>query len=312
MPAEGSRRLWAVLLVLGAGWGLTQPLGKIAVSDGHAPLGLIFWQLVITVVILAPLAWWRGRGLPLGRAQIGRYLAVALLGTVLPNSTSYLAALHLPSGILSIVISAVPFFALPMAVALGQDRASPGRLAGLALGLAGVALIAGPEASLPDRAMLAFLPLALVAPFFYAVEGNLVARLGTAGLDPVQLLLGAALMGAALSLPLAWLTGGFVDPRLPWGADDRALVAASVIHGVVYTVYLWLIGRAGSVFAAQVGYLVTGFGVLWAMLLLGERYAWTIWLALGLMLAGVALVQPRRALPNGQASAAPPPPEPLA
>ena len=35
------------LILFGAGWGLSQPLAKIAVSTGYEPLGLIFWQLVI-------------------------------------------------------------------------------------------------------------------------------------------------------------------------------------------------------------------------------------------------------------------------
>jgi drug/metabolite transporter (DMT)-like permease len=39
---------------------------------------------------------------------------------------------------------------------------------------------------------------------------------------------------------------------------------------VVYAGYVWLVGRAGAVFAAQVAYLVTLFGVFWAMLILGE------------------------------------------
>ena len=38
---------------------------------------------------------------------------------------------------------------------------------------------------------------------------------------------------------------------------------------------------------------VTGFGVLWAMLLLGESYSHWIWAAMGLMLIGLFLVQPR-------------------
>jgi drug/metabolite transporter (DMT)-like permease len=46
------------------------------------------------------------------------------------------------------------------------------------------------------------------------------------------------------------------------------------------------------VFARQIAYLVTGFGVLWSMALLGERYSAWVWAAFGLMLAGVALVQP--------------------
>jgi drug/metabolite transporter (DMT)-like permease len=54
------------------------------------------------------------------------------------------------------------------------------------------------------------------------------------------------------------------------------------------------VDRAGAVFAAQVSYLVTGFGVLWSMMILSERYSPFIWAALVLVLLGVALVQPRR------------------
>jgi drug/metabolite transporter (DMT)-like permease len=38
---------------------------------------------------------------------------------------------------------------------------------------------------------------------------------------------------------------------------------------------------------------VTGMGVCWAMALLGERFSPMVWLALVVMLSGVALVQPR-------------------
>ena len=44
--------------------------------------------------------------------------------------------------------------------------------------------------------------------------------------------------------------------------------------------------------ASQIAYLVTGFGVLWSMVLLGERYSLWVWAAFALMLLGVALVQP--------------------
>jgi drug/metabolite transporter (DMT)-like permease len=71
-------------------------------------------------------------------------------------------------------------FAFPIALALGQDRFSIARVVGLGLGLGGVALLVGPEASLPDRAMVAFIPLALIAPFFTGLRAilseNLVRR----------------------------------------------------------------------------------------------------------------------------------------
>ncbi|MBM7066892.1 hypothetical protein [Actibacterium sp. 188UL27-1] len=63
---------------------------------------------------------------------------------------------------------------------------------------------------------------------------------------------------------------------------------------IAYAGYIWPVGRAGSVFAVQVSYFVTIFGIGWSMLLLGERFASGFWLALVLMLGGLFLVQPRR------------------
>ena len=67
---------------------------------------------------------------------------------------------------------------------------------------------------------------------------------------------------------------------------------------VAYTGYIWLVGRAGAVFASQVAYVVTLGGVLLSALFLGERYSAWVWSALALMIAGLALVQPRRARLN--------------
>ena len=235
----------------------------------------------------------RGGRLALGRRQITLYLAIALLGTILPNTASYRAAAHLPAGVMSIVIAMVPMFAFPIALALGQDRFSIARVVGLGLGLGGVALLVGPEASLPDRAMVAFIPLALIAPFFYGLEGNFVGKFGTAGLDPIEVLFGASVFGAVLSLPLALGFGHWLNPLGGFGAPESALVLSSIVHALVYAGYVWLVGRAGAVFAAQVSYLVTIFGVGWAMLILDEAYSGYIWGALGLMLLGMFLVQPR-------------------
>jgi drug/metabolite transporter (DMT)-like permease len=143
--------------------------------------------------------------------------------------------------------------------------------------------------------MAAFIPIALMAPLLYATEGNLVAKWGTQGLDPMQAILGASLLGMVFTAPLALVTGQWINPMHSFGAAEVALVASAAIHGLVYAVYVWLVGRAGAVFAAQTSYLVTACGVLWSMLLLDERYAIWVWIALGIMMIGIVLVQPRRA-----------------
>lgn len=285
--------LSGILLMIGLGWGATQPLAKIAVSGGHGPIGLVFWQLLIGGLLLSVVNQLRGYRLRRDRRALGLYAFIALVGTILPNTASFTAAFHLPAGIMSIVIATVPVMAFPMALALGTDRFSARRMAGLLLGISGVGLIALPGTALPDPAMVAFLPLALIAPFLYAVEGNYVDRWGTDGLDAIQLLQGASLVGCVIALPLALGTGNFVALDTAWGQEEWALIALSVIHALVYSGYVWLVGRAGAVFASQVSYLVTGFGVVWAMILLSERYSILVWAAMGVILAGVALVQPR-------------------
>lgn len=283
----------AMLVAMGLGWGATQPMGKIAVSSGHKQFGLIFWQLVVGVLLLGAILIVQRKTIPVTKATVGFAVIIALIGTIIPNSTFYYSVTHLPSGIMSILISTVPLMAFPVAMMLGMDRFSTGRLMGILFGLAGVALIALPGASLPDAGMAAYLPIAMIGPLFYAFEANYVAKYGTAGMDAVQAMFLASVIGAVIMAPVAVGSGQWIDPTAPWGRAEWALVVGSAVHSVCYCAYVWLAGRAGAVFAAQCGYIVTGTGVIWAMLILGERFSPWVWTALAVMMVGLFLVQPR-------------------
>ena len=290
---SGRLALVGVLLLLGIGWGSTQSLGKLAVSSGHQHFGLIFWQLVIGAVVLGTLNLLRRKSFAITRAGLRFAVVIALIGTLIPNSTFYLSVAHLPGGVMSILISTVPLLSLPLALALGMDRFDALRLLGLCCGVLGVALIALPQTSLPSPDMVAWLPVALIGPLFYAMEGNYVAKWGTAGLDAVQAMFWASSVGALMALPLTLWSGQWISPLPPYGVPELALIASSCVHALVYAGYVWLAARAGAVFATQVAYVVTGSGVLWAMLLLGERFSGWVWAALVVMLLGLFLVQPR-------------------
>lgn len=293
---SGRRLDLAVLVLLGLGWGFTQPTGKMATATGHGPFGLIFWQLVICVLVLGAITRLRGRGLMLTRPALTFAVVVAVLGTLVPNATFYISVARLPSAVMSILISTIPMMAFGIAMLLGADRFSLRRVAGLGLGLAGVVLLAAPGAGVWAAGLVAFLPLALVGPLFYAMESNYVARVGMAGMDAVQAMFMASLAGMVLCLPLALASGQMFNPLADFGRPELALIASSVVHGLCYAGYVWLAARAGAVFAAQCSYLVTGAGVLWAVVLLGEQLQPQALVSLVLMLAGVALVKPREAV----------------
>ena len=283
----------AMLILLGAGWGFTQPMTKIAVSTGHGHFGLIFWQSVIGTALMAVICTLRGTRLPLTWRHLKLYTIIALIGTLIPNSGSYQAAVYLPAGIISILLSMIPMLAFPIALGLGLDRFEWRRFGGLVLGLLAVLLIVVPGQSLSLALPVLWIGVILLVCLCYAFEGNFVARWGTEGLDALQVLYGASAVSMLLSLPLALGSGQWISPVRVWGAPEWALVAGSVAHVLVYAGYVWLVGRAGPVFTVQVSYLVTLFGLFWAKLILAETYPALIWVALGLMLVGMYLVQPR-------------------
>ena len=283
-----------VLFTAGALWGLSMPLMQIAVSEGYRHLGLIFWQMVIMALLFGLVQIVRGKSVPLSRPALWVYLVIALLGSLLPATALYEAARHLPAGLLSILIAFVPLITFPMAILARTDEFDWKRFGGLVFGLFGVAMIVLPESSLPDPAKAIFVLLALIGSFFYACEANYVAKWGTAGLDPVEVILGSSVIGIVIVGPAAMWSGDFIDPRTTWNAPEYALVILSLVSGIAYAGYVWLISKAGAVFAAQAGYLITGFGVLWSIVLLSETYSIWVWGALVVVMAGVFLVQPRQ------------------
>lgn len=283
-----------VLVATGIVWGSTIPLTKVAVSTGHQPLGLIFWQMFIATVVLSAITMARRITLDLNRTTLFFFLVIGLLGTIIPNSFSYLAASHLPAGVMGIVIAAVPMFALAIALGLRIERPSFRRSIGVLLGAAAVVLLVAPDTSLPDPGKAVFVLVALVAPFCYGAEGNYIAVRAPVGVDPIVTLLGASALGCLISWPLAVGTGGWVNLFAPWSAPEWALLLSSGCHVVAYTSYIWLVGKAGPVFASQVAYVVTVSAVFLSSLVLNETYSGWVWSAMALMLAGLALVQPRK------------------
>jgi drug/metabolite transporter (DMT)-like permease len=96
----------------------------------------------------------------------------------------------------------------------------------------------------------------------------------------------------ALLTPAVIAADAWVDITR-FGPPEQAVIAISFVHMAAYFGFIWLIGRAGPIFASQVGYVVTGSGVVLGMIVYGERHSPWVWAALALMFAGLALVKPR-------------------
>lgn len=281
------------MLLIGLLWGGTIPLSKVAVSTGHKPLGLIFWQLVLGVIVLGILLLFRGWRPKLNWEKTRFYCVIAIIGTIIPNGFSYWAASHLPAGVMSISIATVPMFALVIALFFGLERASLIRISGVLIGFAAMVMIAAPETSLPDPEKAIFVLVALLAPFCYGVESNYIAARTPKNTDAISTLFMASFFGLFLVGPLVMGSGQWISPLAPFAAAEYALIASSIIHAATYVGYIWLVGYGGPVFSVQVAYVVTLSGVFLSILFLHEGYSNWVWLALVLVILGLALVQPK-------------------
>jgi len=286
--------LTLILLIVGVSWGLTAPLSKIAVSTGHHYLGLLIWQIIIMILSLGLIQIFRKKKLPLNLNCFWRYVVVALLGTILPNSIMYKAYVHLQSGIMSILVSIVPMIAFLLVLVLQMEKFEIRRFLGVLFGIFAIILIVFPKLDLGYLGEVGWILLALLSPLCYAIEGVWINKIGIAKLDPIEVILGASILGFFILMPIVALNGYWITPYRVWGPAEFAITASSLIHSLIYISYIWLIGKAGVIFASQVSYIYTASGIGFSIILLGEGYSLFVWAAVILMLMGLMMVRPSR------------------
>jgi drug/metabolite transporter (DMT)-like permease len=279
---------------VGVSWGLTAPLSKIAVSTGHHYLGLLIWQIIIMILSLGLIQIFRKKKLPLNLNCFWRYVLVALLGTILPNSIMYKAYFHLQSGIMSILVSIVPMIAFLLVLVLKMEKFEIRRFLGVLFGIFAIILIVFPKLDLGYLGEVGWILLALLSPLCYAIEGVWINKIGIAKLDPIEVILGASILGFFILMPIVALNGYWITPYRVWGPAEFAITASSLIHSLIYISYIWLIGKAGVIFASQVSYIYTASGIGFSIILLGEGYSLFVWAAVILMLMGLMMVRPSR------------------
>lgn len=285
---------WLILFLMGVAWGLSFSLAKIAAEGGGHPLGITLWQAMLGALFLSAVTLGQGRVVSFKGNLPQLYVICALLGTVVPGVIFYAAARHVPAGVLSISVTLVPILTVFLAVILRVERLALSRVAGVLCGMAAVILLVGPEESLPSAAAVPWVLLACLASACYAVENLVIALRMPESANPFMVACGMHLVATVVLLPLVLATDSFVTLAWPWDRVAWSIVGLSALNAFAYSLFIYLVHRAGPVFASQVAYVVTLSGVIWGMAIFGEAHSAWVWLSLVVMLAGLAMVTPRR------------------
>lgn len=193
---------WAMLMALSVIWGGSFYTIGIAVKELPA------LTIVVARVALAALGLWgfmrvAGIRMPRGREVWFAFAGMGLLNNAIPFTLIVWGQHHIASGLASIINATTPLFTVLVANALTSDeRISGGKLAGVVIGLAGVAwMIGGAARSGLGNAALAQLAIAGAA-LSYAFAGVWGRRFRTLGVNPVATATGQVSCSSAMLLPV--------------------------------------------------------------------------------------------------------------
>ena len=293
-PDHLPQRLWWVLGSLTLAWGFNWTAMKVALAE-VPPWTFRSLCLGLGSALLFAALRASGQRLAFPSGQWRRLWLLALLNITSWNILVAFGVGMIPSGRAATLAYTMPVWAVPLSVWLLGERISGAKLVGLALGLAGLALLLAESFSGLGRAPLGSL-LVLGAALSWALGTVLQKRF------PVPLPTGLYTAWIMLLGGVPIFAGALVfdDWEALRGVGTIAWLgtAYNVIIAFAFAHWAWIkIATAVPVSVFSISMLlIPVVGVVSGMAFLGERPAWAEYAALALVLAALLTVlRPGRA-----------------
>jgi drug/metabolite transporter (DMT)-like permease len=281
---------WALLVTLTALWSGSFLFAKVALAE-VGPLTVVLARVGIAAAALIALMAITGERLPASRAAWRAFVVMGVLNTVLPQALIAWGMLHVDSGLASILNATTPLFTVLLAHAVGRERATPARVAGVMLGLVGVAVLLGPSALRGVHASVLGQLGVLGAALSYACAGLYGRRLLTR--SPVGASAGMLAAATVILLPVACVL------ERPWRASPGmstlgALLALALVSTAAgYVVYFTILRTAGPTNLLLVTLLMPIGAVALGAAVLGERLSAAVFGGTALIASGLAVIDGR-------------------
>ncbi len=274
----------AELLLLAALWGGSFLFMRIA-APVLGPVWLIECRVLLAGLVLLPLLARRSLVKEM-RRQALPLLVVGCLNSAIPFLLLAFASISLPAGFTSILNATAPLFGTVIATVWIKESLSFARMAGFALGFAGVVVLIGWKSFSADMVFWTAAMAGLGAALMYAIAAPYIKRT-MAGVPSLVVTTGSQLGAAVAILPLMPFT---VPTQNPSAAVLFSVVALALFcTSLAYILYFRLIQNIGSTSALTVAYLVPISAMLWGRIVLGEAITTSMVLGGGLILLGTAI-----------------------
>jgi drug/metabolite transporter (DMT)-like permease len=270
--------LFAAMCVI---WGIPYLLILVAVRE-LSPAFLVLGRTTIAAALLLPLAAWRNELRPLA-GHWPPLLAFAAVEIAIPWVLLGAAEQHVSSSLTALVIAGVPLVATVLALTTGtRVRPTGVNLAGLGIGVAGVAAIVGLNV---DGGALPFLALAVVA-VCYAV-GPAILQRWLAGLPAMGVIAASLAVTAVAYVPIAAFS---LPSEMPSAKALGSVVGLAVVcTAIAFVCFFALIAEVGPVRATVITYVNPAVAAVLGVVILDEHLTPAMLAGFALVLVGSAL-----------------------
>lgn len=274
-------REWSLLILLSTLWGGSFFFAKVALAE-LGPFTVVFFRVGLAALALNVVASAVGQSLWRAGTPWRQLVVMGALNNALPFSLIFWGQTTITSGLASILNATTPLFTVLVAHALTRDeRMTVRKLFGVLAGLAGVAILIGPDLGGSIWGQIACLAAALS----YAFAGVYGRRFQAMGVAPMQAAAGQVTASAMLILPIML----FVDQ--PWelasppsGIVWAALAGLALLStALAYVLHFRILAAAGATNLLLVTFLIPVTAILLGAAFLGEHLELR-------QLAGMALI----------------------
>jgi drug/metabolite transporter (DMT)-like permease len=289
MTSQPTPANWLSIAALGLIWGATFMVVAIAL-EGYGPLTVACARTTLGAVALLLLMRVLNRPLPVFTPVMIRYLvAIGLMNTALPFALLSWGQQYVPSAFAGISMAALPLFVLPLAHLFTDEKMSLRNTLGVMMGFIGATVLIGPGVL---RIGTGWEPLGQIAcvaaSVSYAVSSIMTRRCPP--IDPITMAALLLTVGSVALIPAMLIFEG-----VPTTGDARPTIAI-IFLGFIPTALAALIRvatirSAGAIFMTLVNYQVPLWSMFFGALVLSEVLPLRFFVALGLILFGLAISQ---------------------
>ncbi|HET6836037.1 MAG TPA: DMT family transporter [Acidimicrobiales bacterium] len=276
------------LFVLAFIWGWSFLFIKVA-GEGLTPTTVAWARIALGAAVLYAVLRGQRRRVPVDRVSLRHYAVVTLAGNIVPFTLLAWGEQHITSALTAVLNASTPLFTAAFAAIGLSERLRPVQIAGLALGIVGVAVAAGVGAADLEGSSTAGALAAIFAGAGYGIAFVYMRR-HLVSYPPIVAATGQLATGTVLLFPVAAATSAAGGVSLTPTRVASILLLGVLGTGVAYVLNYRIIADIGATKASLVTYIIPVVAVVVGILVLDEPFEARLLVGGALTVAGIAAV----------------------